>query len=254
MSNTATTSDRTAMIETDTAIAATANAVARANANLSYWDKRASQFRDGQEQLAKAAAEWIEAADAYSTADEAYEGWARFYAVPGGHLHSSTRCSTCNNGNAPTVFVWVPALAGLTEIEAVAMFGDVLCTICFPSAPVETCGGKFGTTIETKAQRDDKRTAAADKKAAKAAAATAKSITGTAGQNLHGFECNRTRVATIAQAKTFLTDAAQWTAGGRSHPSFPAYDVKLVSEALAARTGSDAATEVAAAAKRAAKR
>ena len=57
--------------------------------------------------------------------------------VPDGHIHSSMQCSTCNkNGNA-TEFNWLPELSGLDESDAVEAHGAVLCTVCFPTAPVE---------------------------------------------------------------------------------------------------------------------
>ena len=70
-----------------------------------------------------------------------YTGWSRFFLVAGGHLHSSMNCSTCNNGFNPTEFYWYPTLAGLNEAEAVEAVGSVLCTVCFPSAPVEWTEG-----------------------------------------------------------------------------------------------------------------
>jgi hypothetical protein len=75
--------------------------------------------------------------DLYRTECKRYEGWSRFFLVPAGHVHSSLDCSTCNNGDEPTRFDWLPALSGLTEADAVADQGAILCTICFPSAPVE---------------------------------------------------------------------------------------------------------------------
>lgn len=69
-------------------------------------------------------------------------GWSRFFIVQGGHIHSSMSCSTCNNGESMTQFGWLPALSGLTEAEAVAEHGAILCTVCFPSAPVEWTNGR----------------------------------------------------------------------------------------------------------------
>jgi hypothetical protein len=62
--------------------------------------------------------------------------WLRFFLVQnhGGHIHSSTGCSTCR---MTTVFGWLPDLSGLTEKDAVDAHGAILCTVCFPSAPVE---------------------------------------------------------------------------------------------------------------------
>lgn len=80
---------------------------------------------------------------AYMDEDEAYEGWSRFYLVPGGHIHASMHCRTCNRGASMTVFEWLPELSGLSEADAVAEHGAVLCSACFPSAPVEwTVGGR----------------------------------------------------------------------------------------------------------------
>lgn len=61
-----------------------------------------------------------------------YTGWSRFFLVQ--HIHSNRNCSSFR----PTTRVgWLPSVSGLTEREAVAEHGETLCTICFPSAPVE---------------------------------------------------------------------------------------------------------------------
>jgi hypothetical protein len=62
--------------------------------------------------------------------------WTRFFLVSnsGGHIHSSMHCSTCY---PTTRYGWLPNLSGLTEAEAVAAHGAILCTVCYPSAPVE---------------------------------------------------------------------------------------------------------------------
>lgn len=65
-----------------------------------------------------------------------YTGWSRFFLVPGGHIHSNTNCSSCNKMGQLTRFSWLPTLSGLTEADAVAAHGAILCTVCFPSAPV----------------------------------------------------------------------------------------------------------------------
>ena len=49
----------------------------------------------------------------------------------------STACSTCNKGETPTEFGWLTDLSALTEADAVTTHGALLCTVCFPSAPVE---------------------------------------------------------------------------------------------------------------------
>ena len=52
----------------------------------------------------------------------------------GGHIHSTMACSTCR---PTTVFAWLPELSGLSEKDAVEAYGPLLCSVCFPSAPVE---------------------------------------------------------------------------------------------------------------------
>ncbi|XKH58384.1 hypothetical protein LG293_17305 (plasmid) [Citricoccus nitrophenolicus] len=64
-------------------------------------------------------------------------GWSRFFMVPGGHIHSSMDCSTCNRQGRATRFGWLPQLSGRTEADCVADQGALLCTVCFPSAPTE---------------------------------------------------------------------------------------------------------------------
>lgn len=61
-----------------------------------------------------------------------YEGWSRFFLVQ--HIHSSQHCSSFR---LRTRIGWLPDVSGLTEAEAVKEHGATLCTICFPSAPVE---------------------------------------------------------------------------------------------------------------------
>lgn len=81
----------------------------------------------------------------YHEASKEYGGWSRFYSVPGGHIHSSMFCSTCNKMGNATRFIWNPKLSGLTEADAVKMLGPALCTICFPSAPVSLTQGTLGS-------------------------------------------------------------------------------------------------------------
>jgi hypothetical protein len=83
---------------------------------------------------------------AISEAEQRYTGWSRFFLVTSsaGHVHSSMHCSTCR---LTTTYGWLPELSGQSETEAVAKLGPNLCSVCFPSAPVDHVGGKL-----TKAQ------------------------------------------------------------------------------------------------------
>jgi hypothetical protein len=71
-----------------------------------------------------------------------WTGWSRFFLVTSssGHVHRSMACSTCR---PTTTFGWLPELSGQTEAQAVAELGPALCSVCFPSAPVEHQGGKL---------------------------------------------------------------------------------------------------------------
>lgn len=83
-----------------------------------------------------------EAAIAYDKAN--YEGWNRFFLVQ--HIHNTAHCSSFR----PTTRVgWLPDVSGLTEAEAVAEHGATLCTICFPSAPVELTTAKVDDKVCT---------------------------------------------------------------------------------------------------------
>lgn len=63
-------------------------------------------------------------------------GWTRAYLVTDGHVHSSQRCSSCNNGEFPTRFFWMIDYSGKTQAEIIEAAGERACTICYPDAPV----------------------------------------------------------------------------------------------------------------------
>jgi hypothetical protein len=76
-----------------------------------------------------------EAAKPFEAEYEA-ERWPRFFLVVnhGGHVHRSMHCQT----TFPTTqWAWLPSLSGLDEAAAVADQGPRLCSVCYPSAPVE---------------------------------------------------------------------------------------------------------------------
>lgn len=105
-----------------------------------------------------------------------YTGWSRFFLVNNnnGHIHSSMSCSTCQ---ISTSFSWLPSVSGLTEADAVAEFGYILCSVCYPSAPVDWTSG---ISHAAQAERDAKDAA----KAAKDAEKAAKGITAADGSPL----------------------------------------------------------------------
>ena len=102
------------------------------------------------EELAAATTALAHAGGALKAAEDKYESWSRFFIVQnvGGHIHSTMSCSTCY---PTTDFGWLPDLSGLTEADAVEEWGEILCTICFPDAPVAWTNGENKKTAADKA-------------------------------------------------------------------------------------------------------
>jgi hypothetical protein len=92
--------------------------------------------------------------------------WSRFFPCTNanGHIHSSLSCSTCR---WDTPMAWMPQLSGKTEAEAVNELGPILCSVCFPSAPVEWRQDPKDVTTPEKAAREDAKREREAKKAAK---------------------------------------------------------------------------------------
>lgn len=170
--------------------------------------------------------------------------WSRFFAVSGGHIHSSTRCSSLRE---TTRIGWLPELAAETEKEAVDAYGSVICTICFPSAPVEWTVGK----VKTQAQVGKEAKAA--ERAAKQAEKDAKKIidptTGEPLRSSSGRELNTERAATNELSS--VMDSFAWY--GTDHPEAPNWlsyidraTVALAAKKLTADGNSPSEEEVAA--------
>lgn len=166
--------------------------------------------------------------------------WSRFYLVlnNNGHIHRDTSCSTCF---ATTEYGWLPQLSGLTEADAVADQGEILCSICFPSAPVAWTCGESKAKVEARQSRDAQRAAARAKKAAKALFENNVDAYLSVGERYPEF------IGTIAAAKSFLTNHFDWSPAAQK-------DVDNVAEHLARRLGTTPEIEIEAARKRAAKR
>lgn len=70
--------------------------------------------------------------------DKEYSGWNRYFIVPGGHIHTSTQCRTCNHSwEHPTQFEWLTNFSGAELKDVVDQHGAVLCTVCFTEAPLD---------------------------------------------------------------------------------------------------------------------
>lgn len=113
-----------------------------ADGTVKPWNARPAQNAIGKRETAIAEGEQVTAV--VNELNEIFQisgGWTRFFLVPGGHIHSSRSCHSCY---PTTRFSWLPTLSGLTEADAVAEHGTILCSHCFPSAPVEWTASKHG--------------------------------------------------------------------------------------------------------------
>jgi hypothetical protein len=184
-------------------------------------------------------AAWKAAVADFETENDKYEGWSRFFLVlnNNGHIHSTMTCHTCF---VDTDFSWLYKLSGLTEAEAVEAHGEILCSVCFPSAPVEWTTGTSKVSKEAKAARVAAKAEREAKKLEKALLPDGRPL------DLHDD-----RLTTLAAAKSWLTNAYEWNL---DHPSYPVHEVEIVAAAVAAKTGETVEVVKAAAAKRAAKR
>ena len=108
------------------------------------WKVQTKRLVEVAHQLLTANKALIEALVERNRAADFYKGWARFFLVQnnGGHIHKDMNCQTCNKRGKETQFGWLPELAALTEAEAVAAYGAILCTVCYPTAPVEWTDGR----------------------------------------------------------------------------------------------------------------
>lgn len=159
-------------VEIDTEIARLSIPLMRAGRYLTHLqslDFRNRRF-GSDEQIEKARQD-VEAAELPILPLEAEftrrDGWARFFLVTNsnGHIHSSQACSTCR---WDTQFAWLPMLSGQTEEQAVADQGEILCSVCYPSAPVEWTNGESKRTKEERAARAAEKVERDAKRAAKA--------------------------------------------------------------------------------------
>jgi hypothetical protein len=123
-------------VEVDTRIAAALMAVRKAQRHVEHCRKL--RGRTGVPTVESADEALAEAQAALAALRPLYAGWARFTVVPGGHIHTWDGCHTLR---WDTDVRWLPELSGLTEADAVEAHGEILCSHCFPSAPVSWTNG-----------------------------------------------------------------------------------------------------------------
>ena len=143
-------------VTVDKVIADLADKVDRARRDFSYWEERAARglLRTHEQTGYDTSKANLDAAlDVLRTAEADYDGWSRFFLVTnkGGHIHRSLICSTCR---PTTRFGWLPELSGLSEADAVDEYGSILCSVCFPDAPVDWTNGVNKKDAEARAFND----------------------------------------------------------------------------------------------------
>ncbi|MEJ8654854.1 hypothetical protein WKI65_44155 [Streptomyces sp. MS1.AVA.3] len=146
-------------------------------------------------------------------------GWTRAFLVqgPGGHVHSSEDCSTCNRMGQRTRFVRMVDYSGKSESEIIEDARSRACTVCYRNAPVEALRQPtrmFGPDeIAAQAARAEREA----KKKAKQAKDAANAITDVNGGPLYDVPEGmgyRSVIKTLRAARFEITDrcwrAAHW--------------------------------------------
>lgn len=96
-------------------------------------------------------------------------GWLRYFLVKNtnGHVHREMNCNTCF---PTTQYGWLPSLSDCDEDAMIEEWGELACTVCFPSAPANP-------NYNRPSRRDAEALAARQaEKAARQAAKDAKAI------------------------------------------------------------------------------
>ena len=214
------------------------------------------QAQEGIDRLAKAQ-EAVEVAKAEEKAADHWADhgrWPRYAVVPGGHIHKETGCFTLR---WDTDVRWAYPVSGDSVEEAIAEYGEALCSHCYPDAPVAQTLGKVEVDADghpiSKAQAQAIRDAKAAEKAAKLAAKEAKMVFVPGTKNLvrgpdkYEIKSEVTLVREIVSALAKRSDGRSFyasklnrqTGENEIDTSYPTYGewVAYAIEALAAKHG-----------------
>lgn len=210
-----------------------------------------SQAREVLDRLAQAHDELADAKQAQAAADKwaANGRWPRYALVPGGHIHNDMGCFTLR---WDTDVRWAYQVSGDTVEDAIAEYGEALCSHCYPDAPVAKTLGKVATDPQgnplSKAAAQAARDARDAEKAAKLAAKQAKQVfvPGTKdlvlGPDKYEINSEVTLNREIVNALSERPEGRHWKA--KAHDlTYPTYGewIEYAIEALAAKHGKDAA-------------
>jgi hypothetical protein len=197
---------------------------------LSEWGQL--QFADAVKRLKEKFEQRNAVAEERRPLDALYQQhqWSRFFLVTNtnGHIHKTMYCHTCFED---TRFQWLPNLSGLTEANAVQQEGEILCTACFPTAPVDWTRGVARRDLEARAAR-------AAAKAEREAKKLAKALLPDGGV----FRFKNERITTLHTAKAELKRELEWQKyyPNATHAFAPVEEIQRLIEAIAAKEGKTA--------------
>jgi hypothetical protein len=177
---------------------------------LTSWESQSlesdrNRLVESQEQLRQV----IAAAAPYQV-EYSRRPWNRYFLVDNtnGHVHRGMDCTTCFMS---TRYSWLVDLADCDEDAMIEEWGEMACTVCFPSAPTNP-------NYNRPSRRDREAQAAREaEKAAKDAVKAEKAITDVDGSPLQvGYGVIKTKIA----ARNELSSAFQsLVCYGTDHPS-----------------------------------
>lgn len=109
--------------------------------------------------------------------------WPRYAIVPGGHIHKELGCHTFHYdsiGRRTTDVRWAYFVSGDTVEDAIEVYGEALCSHCYPNAPVAKTYATIAVDADgnplTKAQSQEIKDARQAEKDAKATAKNAAAV------------------------------------------------------------------------------
>ena len=218
------------------------------------------QAQDALDRGQQAGTELDQAKAAKALADKWEDNgrWPRYAVVPGGHIHKQMGCFTLR---WDTDVRWAYQVSGDTVEDAIAEYGEALCSHCYPDAPVAKTLGKIATDPNghpiSRAQAQAALAAKAAEKAAKLAAKQAKQVfvPGTKdlilGPDNDEIKSEVTLNREIVDALSKRPEGRHWAASKHNHrtgetkidPTYPTYGewIEYAIDALAAKHGKDAA-------------
>lgn len=215
-----------------------------------YYADRIAEAKTDAEEARKAVIRLHVEAEPLHVEFERRGGWTRWYLVEDGHLHNDVSAWRCSR-IATTSHYWMVELSGKDEEEVIELAGERVCTTCFPAAPVSVLNrpSKLLTASEAdRAEAARQRQQAREEKAKKAAA---KGITDptTGGPLVVVVHGHRETIKTQRAAEIELVSQL-WYQKFYSNPEHREDAVRLLLAALAAKKGTTATEELAAAQKR----